>query len=227
MNTLESISCERLDRLFPWDEIDREAALSRPDLLDLVRESCLIESYFAVHTARLMELFWYDVTATSTFCVEAFEAFVHFAALRRYLDEVGYRPVTDDDVREIRENDRERRLDDEVEELVNFMATEHFAARYFRDLGEEAPDPVLRAVMKRFAPEEDVHADLAADLLRARVEGRPDLIEKALRCARKFRHVGAYALPAVSNVKPDNLEAIMELDRRIEALLGRRLVEAG
>ena len=33
--------------------------------------------------------------------------------------------------------------DNELGELVNFMATEHFAAEFFRDLERETRDPVL------------------------------------------------------------------------------------
>lgn len=224
MTTLASLQRERLDRLFPWDRLDRDAALRRPDLLDLVREACLIESYFAVYTARMMRLLWYDVAATSIFSIEAFEAYVHFATLRRYLDEVGYRPVSDEEIRLLREKDLEETATDELRELINFMATEHFAAHFFRDLAAETDEPVLKAIMQRFSPEEDLHADLAGDLIRARVEGRPDLAEKVVRDARSFRHIGIYALPGVSNVKGDNIEAILALDRKIEALLGKRLV---
>ena len=98
MTTLDAIQAKRLDALVDWHTLDREAALANPRLLDLVREACLIESYFAVYTSRMLQLFWYDVAVTSTLSIEAFEAYVHFATLRRYLDEVGYRPITDAEV---------------------------------------------------------------------------------------------------------------------------------
>lgn len=228
MTTLETLQNERLSRLAPWAQLDREAALARPDLLDLVREACLIESYFAVYTARMMALFWYDVAATSIFSIEAFEAYVHFATLRRYLDEVGYRPVTDAEILALREKDRSAAHQDEpdeLEELINFMATEHFAAAYFRDLGEATDEPLLKAIMKRFAAEEDVHSDLAATLIRARVAGDEALRARTWALTRQFRHVGAYVLPRVSNVKQDNLAAILALDRKMEAVIGRRLTD--
>lgn len=226
MKTLSDLQDERLGRLFPWERLEREAALARPDLLDLVREACLIESYFAVYTARMMRLLWYDVTATSILSIEAFEAYVHFATLRRYLDEVGYRPVSDEEIRKLREKDLEKEPDDELRELVNFMVTEHFAAHFFRDLGAETHEPVLQAIMERFSPEEDLHADLAGELIRARMKYREDLKEQVVRYARSFRHIGMYVLPGVSNVKGDNVEAIVALDRKIETLLGTRLVES-
>ena len=225
MTTLASLQHERLSRLFPWERLDRDKALARPDLLNLVREACLIESYFAVYTARMMRLLWYDVTATSILSIEAFEAYVHFATLRRYLEEVGYRPVSDDEIRQLREKDLDETADDELQELVNFMVTEHFAAHFFRDLANETDEPVLKAIMERFSPEEDLHADLAGELIRARVAGRDDLAEKVVRGARSFRHIGMYVLPGVSNVRSDVVDAILALDRKIEALVGRSMIE--
>ena len=141
MTTLESIQAQRLDGLADWHTLDREAALANPRLLDLVREACLIESYFAIYTSRMLQLLWYDVAATSTLSIEAFEAYVHFATLRRYLDEVGYRPITDAEVVELRERGMHEVSGDELGELVNFMATEHFAAEFFRDLERETKGP--------------------------------------------------------------------------------------
>ena len=170
MTTLDTVQAKRLDALVDWHTLDREAALENPRLLDLVREACLIESYFAVYTSRMLQLFWYDVAATSTLSIEAFEAYVHFATLRRYLDEVGYRPITDAEVVGLRRRGMHEVSSNELRELVNFMATEHFAAEFFRDLGREATEPVLKAIMTRFAPEEDTHSQFAADLIATRLE---------------------------------------------------------
>ena len=225
MKTLETIQKARLGGMFRWKEIDREAALARPDLLDLVREACLIESYFAIYTSKMMALFWYDVTATSILSIEAYEAFIHYAGLRRYLDEVGYRPVTDEEIRDLREKALDEVSTDELRELVNFMATEHFAAMFFRDVGEATEDPVLKSIMRRFGPEEEVHSQFAADLIADRIKDNEEMKEQVIEHARHFRHIGAYALPKVSNVKDDNVTAIVEFDRAIEALVGRSLSE--
>jgi hypothetical protein len=225
MTTLDTIQKARLGGLFRWRDIDRGAAMARPDLLDLVREACLIESYFAVYCAKMMKLFWYDVSATSIFSIEAYEAFIHYAALRRYLDEVGYRPVEDREIRDLREKALNEVSDDELKELVNFMATEHFAAMFFRDIGAATDEPVLRSIMERFGPEEQVHSQFAADLLAARIKDDERVKDKVVAHARHFRHIGAYALPRVSNVKEDNVSSIVEFDRAIESLVGKRLGE--
>ena len=221
MKTLENIQRARLGAMFRWKDIDREAALARPDLLDLVREACLVESYFAIYTAKMMSLFWYDVAATSILSIEAYEAFIHYAALRRYLDEVDYRPVSDEEIRDLRGKALDAVSNDEIRELVNFMATEHFAAMFFRDVGEATDDPVLKTIMKRFGPEEEIHSQFAADLIAERIEDNEEVKESVIEHARHFRHIGAYALPKVSNVKDDNVAAIVEFDRAIEAIVGR------
>lgn len=226
MRTLDAVQTRLFGAVLPWREINAELARSQPDVLDLVREACLIESYFTVYTAKMLELFWYDVDATAAFTIEAYEAYGHYALLRRYLDTVGYRPVTDEEVVALRERDRGVLHDDEVEELVNFMATEHFAAAFFRDLSELAREPVLKALLRRLGAEEVAHSRFAAELLERRIERDPALGRRVLECARSFRHVGAYVLPSVSPASEDNLPAILSFNRRIEELVGHRLSDA-
>ena len=223
MDTLRAVEGRIFDARFPWAEIDKQRALQDPGVLDLVREACLIESYFATYTAKMMALFWSDVDATAIFSIEAFEAYSHYYILRRYLDIVGYRPVRDDEIVALREQDRDQSYDDEVRELVNFMMTEHFAAQFFQDLADRAAEPVLRAILRRLGREEVTHAQFAAELLEKRIAKDPGIRERILHHARDFRHIGAYVLPGVSNAKDDNLGTILAVDRRIEQLTGRRL----
>lgn len=223
METLRAVEGRIFDNRFPWEEIDIDLARSDTDVLDLVREACLIESYFGTYTGKMMDLFWYDVDATSVLSIEAFEAYSHFYILRRYLETVGYRPITDEEVRALRERDRDEQHTDEIEELVNFMMTEHFAAQFFTDLAERAPEPVLGDMLRRLAREEVSHSALAADLLRKRLEADPDLKPLVIERARNFRHIGAYVLPSVSNVNENNIEAILRMDRQIRDLTGAGL----
>ncbi len=64
----------------PWQDLDPELALSRPDILDQIRASALIESVHPITTKHLMGLLWDDVDATSVLSVELFEGFRHFRA---------------------------------------------------------------------------------------------------------------------------------------------------
>lgn len=223
MDTLHAVQGRIFDRRVRWDSIDRERALGQPDVLDLVREACLIESYFAIYTAKMMELFADDVDATSILSIEAFEAYSHFYLLRRYLDAAGYRPVTDDEVAALRRRDRGRAYTDEIRELVNFMATEHFAAHFFDGLAARAREPVLRELLGSLGREEVAHAQFAVELLAKRIRRDPAIRERILHYARNFTHVGAYVLPSVSTAGDDNLAAILGFNRRIEQLTGLRL----
>ena len=47
-----------LDTDIAWDDIDRELALSQPELLDRVRDSALIESFFPIFTPRALDVLW-------------------------------------------------------------------------------------------------------------------------------------------------------------------------
>ena len=78
-----------------------------------------------------MQLFWDDVKATSMYTIEAFEAYTHYYTLKRYLDTVDYRPITDKDIVALREKDRQKTYDNETRELVKPVATEHFASQFF------------------------------------------------------------------------------------------------
>ena len=88
MNTLRQVQSRIFDHLFAWDQIDRKKALENKHVLELLREACLIESYFAVYTAKMMTLFYDDVSATSIFTIESFEAYTHYFILRKYFNPV-------------------------------------------------------------------------------------------------------------------------------------------
>jgi hypothetical protein len=220
---LAAVEKRIFDRRFPWHEIDRTKALENIPVLDRVREACLIESYFAIYTGKMLALFWYDVDATSTFAIEAFEAYTHYYGLRRYLQEVGYRPVTDEEIAALREKDLDKVYTDEIRELVNFAMTEHFAGHFFADLAETTTEPVLKSMLRDFSAQEVTHSELALQLLEKRLSTGPGVRARILEHARDYTHIGAYVMPAVSSVKEDNLQAILAFNRRLEQLLGQSL----
>ncbi|MBI4032544.1 hypothetical protein HY374_02465 [Candidatus Berkelbacteria bacterium] len=209
---------------FDWASIDVPLARSKPRVLDLVREACLIESYFGNYMGKLEASFWDDVDATCVFAVEGFEAYTHFRILARYLAHVGYKPVTDADVVALRAKDRSEAHDDPIVELVNFMATEHFAADFFRDLATESPEPILSQILERLSSEEVLHSRFALELLKKRFDADPDPVGPAiLRAASRYQHIGSYVLPTVSNVKIDNVASIRGFNQQVEELVGTKL----
>ena len=220
---LAAVEKRIFDKLVPWHEIDRDKALANTLVLDRLREACLIESYFAVYTGKMLGLFWYDVDATSIFAIEAFEAYTHYYGLRRYLREVGYHPITDEEVVALRERDLDKTYTDEVRELVNFAMTEHFAHHFFADLAEMAAEPVLKRMLAHFSEQEATHSEFALELLEKRLRADPGVKARILECARDYTHIGAYVLPRVSTAREDNLRAIVAFNRRLEQLLGQSL----
>jgi len=223
IDSLQEVEGKILDSRCDWDAIDPEVAKQDTELLDLLREACLIESYFAVYTGKMMELFWDDVDATSVISIEAFEAFTHYRILKRYLDIVDYRPVTEEEVVSLRAEEKDDAVEDPIEELVNFMITEHFAAYFFSDLAERTDEPVLAGMLPRLANEEVSHSQFGYDLLKKRIDKDTELKERVAKLAKDFEHVGMYALSEVSNVKEDNIEAIQELDDMVKQLTGYNL----
>ncbi len=225
MAALEELESKIFDKRFSWSDIDKEKALSDTSVLDLVREACLIESYFAVYTGKMLQLFWYDVRATSMYTIEAFEAYTHFYTLERYLRTVGYRPVSEKEIAELREKDLAKVYDNEAKELVNFMATEHFATHFFSALAKRSTEPVLTKILERMSAEEVIHSRFAFDLLTERQKAGKITVEEILTYAKNFRHVGAYVLPKVSNVEDDNVKIINSFAKMIEELTGTALTE--
>jgi predicted metal-dependent hydrolase len=169
----------------------------------------------------MMNLFWDDLEATAIFTIEAIEAYGHYYVLRRYLDVVGYRPITDDEVVMLRDRERREVYTDQIRELVNFMGTEHFAAQFFTDMNRLTREPVIKTILPEFAAEETVHSQFAFDLLQARLGRDPRTKEAIVEHARNFKHVGAYVRPYVPPAKEDNLRSIRAFNEKFEKLLGK------
>jgi hypothetical protein len=223
METLKLIEGKIFDGRADWQAIDKEKALKDTRILDLLREACLVEGYFGVYTGKMMQLFWNDVGATSIFTIESFEAYGHYYMLKRYLDAVGYRPVTEEEIVALRAKDEGKVYDDPIKELVNFMGTEHFAAEFFRDIMGLTEEPVLKGLLPRFVSEEVTHSQFAFDLLKARMDKDPAVKDAIITHAKNYQHVGSYVLPWVSPAKEDNLKIIQSFNEKVEKLVGESL----
>ena len=62
-----------LDIDIAWDDVDVGLALGQPALLQRVRDSALIESFFPIFTCRAMDRLWEDVAATAVFSIQLYE----------------------------------------------------------------------------------------------------------------------------------------------------------
>ena len=116
----------------------------------------------------MFKIFKHDIDAISILTFEAFEAYSHFYLLRKYLQVIDYKPIGDEEILELRKKDK-RKYDDEIIELVNFMATEHFAAEFFMELSNMSNEPVLKKLLFNLSKEEVVHSQCAFDLLAKRL----------------------------------------------------------
>jgi hypothetical protein len=223
MRSLRAVQRKMFDHRADWEAIDRGAALANPRVLDLLREACLVESYLPVYTGKMMGLFWDDLDATAIFTIESIEAYSHFYLLRRYLETIGYRPITDAEVVMLRAKERRAVYRNPIRELVNFMGTEHFAAQFFLDLIDMTDEPVIKGLLPEFAEEETLHSQFAFDLLAARLQVDGSLRSEVVKRARNFRHVGAYVADVVSPAGSDNVRTIQAFNRKFEKLLGQPL----
>ena len=211
------------DKRYDWSAIDIKKAHETPEILELLREACLVESVLPAYIAKMMDLFWDDLDASTIFIVEGFEAYTHYYTLRRYLDVVGYKPITDEEVIELRRKERASVYDDPLKELVNFMATEHFAASFFRDIEKYIKEPVLKAMMPRFVDEEERHSQFAGDLILSVIEKDPAKKAQVVHAVKNSQHIGSYFLPKIHPVTQNNLATLVSFNNRIEELIGMKL----
>lgn len=208
-----------------WGQVDAALALEQPELLDQVRDSALIESYFPLYTSRIMRALWDDLDATAVFSIQLYESYKHFYALNRYLGIVGYRPLTDEDLLEARRRNLDQAVDDPDAELTRYMVSEHFAAYFFLRLSRQAREPVLAKIAAFIAKDEFRHTQFAFDLLEARLRQDGSRRTRVLDAASRFRHVGADVVAAVPVSEKNDLPAIMTLNRRIRRLCGVSLAD--
>lgn len=226
MKVLDSLNAKIFEGRVDWDAIDVFTAGGELEILGLLREACLVESFFPNYMAELTRLLFDDVHATAIFTVEAFEAYGHFYLLRRYLEHVGGDAPTDDEIAALRRTPEKSAPTDAVRELVNFMGTEMFAADFFESIAERTEEPVLCRMLTRFAREEHVHSDLARDLLRRMVADDPPVASRVEGAALDFTHVGRYVLPELSSARDDNVALIQRFNRGIAEVTGRLPSEA-
>jgi hypothetical protein len=208
-----------------WNAIDPKIALSQTTLLDQVRDSALIESYFPIYTTRLMRALWDQIDATSVFSIQLYESYKHFYVLNRYLELVSYRPITNEELVAIRERNLDREIVDPIAELARYMVSEHFAAYFFLRLSRQAREPVLQKITEFIARDEFRHTQFAFDLLLPRVRDNDVARASVLSAGLNFRHVGADVVASVPIAEKNDLQAILTLDKKMCRLCGKSLKE--
>ena len=206
-----------------WSQVDVALALKQPELLEEVRDSAIIESYFPLYTMKLVQAIWDRVDATAVFSIQLYESYKHFYALNRYLEIVGYRPLEEADIVETRRKNLDQPVPEAIAELTRYMMSEHFAAYFFMRLSRQAREPVLQQLAAWIAKDEVRHAQFAFDLLSARLREDPSVSSRILDAALNFRHVGADVVDQVPVAEKNELGAILSINKKIERLCGKKM----
>jgi hypothetical protein len=209
-----------LDADVAWERIDADAAMTQPDILDQLRDSALIESYFPVYTTRLMRALWDHVDATAVFSIQLYESYKHFYVLNRYLEAINYRPITPDEIVEVRRRNLDAAVGDAIGELARYMISEHFAAYFFLRVSRVATEPVLREITRFIAQDEFRHTQFAYDLLADRLAAEPAARDRVLGAGLEFTHVGSEVVARVPVSEKNDLGAILALNKRLRRLCG-------
>jgi len=206
-----------------WDRIDSKLALLQPEILSALHDAALIEGYLPVFAPRMMQLLWDDVDATAILSLELYEGLKHYTALKRYLDAVGHREAQVSEVSLVTARAKAAgivyRVDDVISHLTSFMCSELFAAHFFRRIGEQTEEPVLRELMTYMTRDELRHSAGAAALIRKRLDANPSLAAEVMEAAENFRHYGSDVVD-VPVAQENDFEAIMAMNRKVRQLCG-------
>jgi hypothetical protein len=205
----------------PWDNIQTGAALSQPELLNRVRDSALIESFFPIFTPRALDLLWDNPTATAIYSVQLYESYKHFHVFNQYLEAVDYRPISDEEIVEIRRRNLHLKYDNRARMLTRYLMSEHFAAHNFFKDSRAAAEPVLKLILQLVAKDEIRHCQFAFDLLQGELLANPDNASEVIDEARRFRHIGEMVVPQMPVAQKNDFAAIVAINRKIQRLTGR------
>jgi hypothetical protein len=212
-----------LDTDIDWDAIDPALARTQPDILDRVRDSALIESFFPIFTPRVLELLWDNVTATAIFSVQLYESYRHFHVFAQYLDAVGYRSITDEEIVAVRRRNAGLHFDHPARLLTRYLMSEHFAAHHFFKDSRRAAEPVLQHILQLVAKDEVRHCQFGCELLADHLRRNPEHVDAVLDEAANFKHLGELVVPEMPVAEHNDFTAILAVHRKIERLTGRRL----
>ena len=206
-----------------WNAIDHRVAREEAQIHASLRDAAMIEGYLPTFAPRLMLLLWDDVDATAILSLELYEGLKHYTALRRYLDIVGDQTTRSSeqalvDARVTTSSIKYDR-DSAATYLTHFMCSELFAAHFFRRIGSQTREPVLRELMEYMTRDELRHSAGAGALLKKRVAGDARVIPEIISAAENFRHYGSDVVE-IPLAEENDFEAIMAMNRKIRQLCG-------
>lgn len=212
-----------LDTDIAWDDVDVRVALDQPAVLQRVRDSALIESFFPIFTCRAMDQLWEDVAATAVFSIQLYESYKHFHVFNQYLHRVGYHPIADEEIAAIRRRNLGLRYDDGTRLLTHYMMSEHFAAFHFMKDAKIAHEAVLRHILTLVGRDELRHTQFSYELLALRIQRDPSEAAKVHEAARSFQHIGLHVVSEIPIAEKNEFAAIVTMSQKIRRLTGENL----
>ena len=212
-----------LETDIPWDDIQPEVALEQPEVLERLRDSALIESFFPILTPRALDVLWDDPAATAIFSVQLYESYKHFHVFNLYLERVGFRPLRDDDLIEVRRRNLGLKYTCGTRMLTQYFMSEHFAAHSFFKDARASNEKVLSQILQLVARDEVRHSQFGYELLQVRIDRDPSHADIVLDAARNFTHFGALVVPEVPVGNKNDFIAIVTLNQKIQRLTGSGL----
>lgn len=213
-----------LETDIPWGEIEPDIALKQPELLDRLRDSALIESFFPILTPRALDVLWDDPAATAIFSVQLYESYKHFHVFNLYLECVGHRPLRDEDLIEVRRRNIGLKYECGTRMLTQYFMSEHFAAHSFFTDANASKEKVLAHILKLVARDEVRHSQFGYELLQMRIARDPAQAEIVKDAAANYTHFGTLVVPEVPVGNKNDFTAIITLNQKLERLTGRSAV---
>lgn len=212
-----------LDTDIAWDDIDPSLAKTQPVLLDRLRDSALIESFFPIFTPRALDLLWDNVTATAIYSIQLYESYKHFHVFAQYLEAIEYRPIPDEELVALRARHLDLKYTEPARLLTRYMMSEHFAAHSFFKDARLAAEPVLRHILMLVAKDEVRHCQFGYELLEDHLRRHPEDTDVVNDEARHFRHIGELVVDRVPVAAKNDFSAILAVNRKIERLTGQNI----
>jgi hypothetical protein len=212
----------RLEDDIPWKQIDRKKAAKQGEIIKILRDATLIESYAPISHMRMLEVHWDDIDVSGVLSIQLFEEYKHYHVLKKYLDAIG-EVITEEEILEKRHKNKDAPPDqsDPITQLAKYFMSEHFTGHFYVGLTQKAKDPVLKKILKLIAGDEFRHSQLYYDLLVEKVKQDPTAAEKVLEFALHFEHFGAEVVDEVPISQKNDFKAIVGFARKVEKLCGK------
>lgn len=210
----------KLETDVPWQSTDVELALQQPEVLSLLRDAALIESYAPMFALKSLDIWWNSIEESAVASIQFFEEYKHYFALQRYLKKVGVE-IPEREIIEVRAKNFGIHYPDRIRQLANYMISEHFTAHFYQRLLEQAREPVMKTLLGFLVKDEHRHCQVFYSLLEQRIPGDTGVIDTILDEALHFHHQATEVMGEQVPISERNdLQAMLAFWKKLERLTG-------